>query len=292
VKRPQQRGRKPETKTAKVIPISRNLPSKPPKKPTSAKSAGRFPKLDRGTLKQLRSQARRFQGESRQSRIIVITLLSSFTALLLLVVATLVTPMLAVEKIRITGLQKVAEKSVLSAVRSNVGKPLALVSQEEIADQLSKFKLIESISIVSELPHTLHIAISERQPIAIVDVAGASVLFDAAAVNLGSAKYTDKYPRILINDDPKSSKAFGLAIDVLLALPSSLLTRVAVIDAKTKDDVRLQLRGYSAQLIIWGDASQGTLKSKVLAALIKNQKQTDRVTYDVSSPSAPVVRYR
>jgi cell division protein FtsQ len=56
--------------------------------------------------------------------------------------------------------------------------------------------------------------------------------------------------------------------------------------------VRLQLRGYSAQLIIWGDSSQGTLKSKVLAALIANQKQSDRVTYDVSSPSAPVVRYR
>ena len=83
-----------------------------------------------------------------------------------------------------------------------------------------------------------------------------------------------------------------MAIDVLLDLPANLLERVAVIDAKTKDDVRLQLRGYSAQLIVWGDSSQSTLKSKVLAALIKNQKQTDRVTYDVSSPSAPVVRYR
>lgn len=243
-------------------------------------------------MKQLRAQAKRFQGESRQRKVIALTLLGSFMALVLLVLATLVTPMLAVEKIRITGLSKVSEKSVLAAVKPNLGKPLALVSQQEVASQLAKFKLIESISIVSELPHTLHIAISERQPIAIVDVAGASVLFDAAAVNLGPAKYTDKFPRVLINDDPKSSKAYGLAIDVLLALPANLLTRVAVIDAKTKDDVRLQLRGYSAQLIIWGDASQSTLKSKVLAALIKNQKPTDRVTYDVSSPSAPVVRYR
>lgn len=218
--------------------------------------------------------------------------MSSVAALLLLVLATLVTPMLAVEKIRVTGLSKVSEKSVLAAVKSNLGKPLALVSQQEVADQLAKFKLIESISIISELPHTLHIAVSERQPIAIVDVAGSSVLFDAAGVNLGAAKYSDKFPRVLINDDPRSSKAFGLAIDVLLALPAQLLERVAVIDAKTKDDVRLQLRGYSAQLIIWGDSSQASLKSKVLAALIKNQKVTDRVTYDVSSPSAPVVRYR
>ncbi len=271
---------------AKVTPI-RKAPAKAiiAKKPAKAR-------LSRDTLKQIRSQRQRFQGQSRQKRVIVLTLLSSFVILVLLVLATLVTPMLAVEKIRVTGLHKVPEKSVLNAVRSNLGKPLALVNEQEIANQLTKFKLIESISIISELPHTLHISVAERQPIAIVDVAGVGMLFDAAAVNLGAAKYSDKYPRVLINDDPKNSKAFTLAIDVLLALPADLLPRVSVIDAKTKDDVRLQLRGYSAQLIVWGDSSQGTLKSKVLAALIKNQKQTDRVTYDVSSPTAPVVRYR
>ena len=249
-------------------------------------------KLPAANLKTLKSQAARFKGKSRQARIVWLALLSALVALVLLVIATLVTPMLAVEKIKITGLKKVSEKSVLSAVKPNLGKPLALVSESEIAQQLSKFKLIESISIISELPHTLHIAISERQPIAIVDVAGASVLYDAAGVNLGAAKYSDSVPRVLINDNPKTSKAFALAIEVLLALPADLLGRVAVIDAKTKDDVRLQLRGYAGQLIIWGDSSQSILKSKVLAALIKNQKVTDRVTYDVSSPSAPVVRYR
>ncbi len=286
MKRPQQRGSKPAPKVAKVTPIR-----KVPVNVISSKKTAK-PKLGRETIKQIRSQTHRFQRQSRQKKVIGLTILSSFVILVLLVLATLVTPMLAVEKIRITGLHKVSEKSVLAAVKSNLGKPLALVSQDEIANQLNKFKLIESISIISELPHTLHIAIAERQPIAIVDVAGAGMLFDAAAVNLGAAKYSDKYPRVLINDDPKNSKAFTLAIDVLLALPAELLPRVSVIDAKTKDDVRLQLRGYSAQLIIWGDASQGTLKSRVLAALIKNQKQTDRVTYDVSSPSAPVVRYR
>lgn len=289
MKRPQQRGRKPEPKISKVTPIKRGLPAK---KPSVLPVRKAVPKIDANSVRRMREQSRRFQGQSRQNRIIVLTLASSFVVLVLLVIATLVTPLLAVEKIRLTGLNKVSEKAVMAAVKTNIGKPLALVNQQEIADQLGKFKLIESISIISELPHTLHIAISERQPIAIVDVAGNSVLFDAAGVNLGSAKYTDQYPRVLINDDPRSSKAFAQAIDVLLALPADLLSRVAVIDAKTKDDVRLQLRGYSAQLIIWGDASQSTLKSKVLAALIKNQKITDRVTYDVSSPSAPVVRYR
>lgn len=210
----------------------------------------------------------------------------------MVVLATLVTPVLAVEKIRLTGLSKVSAKAVMTAVKSNLGTPLALVSAQEVAKQLSKFKLIESFSLVSELPHTLHIAISERQPIAIVDVAGESYLYDPAGIQLGIAKNSDVLPRVLINDDPKTSETFAEAIDVLLALPAGLLDRVAVINAKSKDDVRLGLRGYSSQEILWGDSSQAILKSKVLAALIRNQKTTDRVTYDVSSPSAPVVRYR
>jgi len=54
----------------------------------------------------------------------------------------------------------------------------------------------------------------------------------------------------------------------------------------------MQLRGNSGQRIIWGDSGQSALKSKVLAALVENQKKTDRVTFDVSSPTAPVVLYR
>ena len=81
------------------------------------------------------------------------------------------------------------------------------------------------------------------------------------------------------------------AIDVLMALPADLLERVSEIDAKSKDDVTLRLRGYAGQRIIWGDGSDSVLKSKVLDALIANQKKSDRVTFDVSSPNAPVVRY-
>ena len=242
-------------------------------------------KVDRDTI-------RRFQSQSRQTKIIAITALSSILALLLLVLATIFTPLLAVEKIRITGLSKVSLKQVEAAVKPQLGIPLALVTQQSVADQLSRFTLIESFSLVSELPHTLHIAISERQPICVVDVGGASYLYDPAGVRLGQATYKDTYPRVLISGEPKHSASFSEAIDVLLALPAELLPRLSEIDAKSKDDVTMQLRGYAGQKIIWGDASQSVLKSKVLAALIANQKTTDRVTFDVSSPSAPVVRYR
>jgi cell division protein FtsQ len=211
---------------------------------------------------------------------------------LLLVLATLFTPLLAVEKIRITGLNKVSLKQVTKAVADQIGKPLPLVSQQSVADELSRFTLVESFSLVSELPHTLHIAISERQPICIVDIKGESYLYDPAGVRLGKATYKDTYPRVQINGEPKSSAGFTQAIDVLMALPANLLPKISQINAKSKDDVTMQLRGYAGQKIIWGDSSQSMLKSRVLAALIANQKASDRVTFDVSSPSAPIVSHR
>jgi len=248
----------------------------------------KFKKISENT----KSTVVRFKAKPKQFRVIALSLLASLLALVLLVLATVFTPLLAVENIRVTGVSKVSKKAVEQAVKSQLGVPLPLVSSQAVAESLSKFSLIESFSLVSELPNTLHVAISERQPIAIVDIKGVSYLYDPAGVRVGEASFRDEFPRVASTGEPKDSKSFALAIDVLLALPASLLPRVSQIDAKSKDDVTMQLRGNSGQRIIWGDASQSTLKSKVLAALVANQRVTDRVTFDVSSPTAPVVRYR
>ena len=248
----------------------------------------KFKKISENT----KSTVVRFKAKPKQFRVIALSLLASLLALVLLVLATVFTPLLAVENIRVTGVSKVSKKAVEQAVKSQLGVPLPLVSSQAVAESLSKFSLIESFSLVSELPNTLHVAISERQPIAIVDIKGVSYLYDPAGVRVGEASFRDEFPRVASTGEPKDSKSFALAIDVLLALPASLLPRVSQIDAKSKDDVTMQLRGNSGQRIIWGDASQSSLKSKVLAALVANQKVTDRVTFDVSSPTAPVVRYR
>ncbi len=245
----------------------------------------------KGVTAKLSAEARRFTAYSRRRRAITITVVSAFSALLVLVGATVVTPVLAVEKITISGTDRVNEKSVQKALKGQIGKPLPNVNAAEIEELLADFPLIESFSIVRLPPHGLKIQITERQPIVIIKSGGVDYLYDPAGVKVGKAKADDKYPEMAINGSPESSESFKAAIDVLLALPASLLSRLASIDAKSKDDVTMRLRGYSAQRIIWGDGSNSVLKSKVLAALIKNQKKSDFVTFDVSSPNAPAVRY-
>lgn len=290
--------------------VKKNSIKKVSKKPAPSKlqTAKKLPKLASkreakrlGRLRQVRSgsglfsrlspEAKRFTVQSRRRKAILITIVASFGSLLLLVLATVVTPLLAVEKIEVDGITRLKEKSIVNALISQVGKPLPLVNPVDVTNALEAFPLIESFSVISLPPHTLKIQITERQPIGIIVIGGTKYLYDPAGVRIGISTGSELLPLITIQGSPEKSKEFDAAIDVLMALPEDLLQRVSEINAKSKDDVTLKLRGYAAQRIIWGDGSDSVLKSKVLDALIVNQKKTDRVTYDVSSPNAPVVRY-
>lgn len=245
----------------------------------------------KGLFSRVSPEVKRFTAASRRRRVVLAISAASIGSLLLLVLATIFTPLLAVEKIEVGGINRLKEKSIVNALTSQLGKPLPTVSAADIATSLKSFPLIESFSIISLPPHTLKIQIAERQPIGVITVSGTNYLYDPAGVRIGIANGSEKLPTIQITGEPEKSTQFKAAIEVLMALPADLLSRVAEINAKSKDDVTLRLRGYSGQKIIWGDGSESVLKSRVLDALIANQKKTDRVTFDVSSPNAPVVRY-
>jgi len=215
----------------------------------------------------------------------------SLVLLISLVIAAVFSPLLAVQNIVVTGNQRVSHGRLVVALKNQMGRPLPQVSVADISAQLRQFSLIESFSLVSQPPHTLVVRVVERTPIAIVYSAGKFSYFDPAGVLIGPATRTDTLPVLDVNGTPATSETYKTAISVLLALPSKMLGKIALMTVKTNDNVTFRLRGYAGQKVVWGDKSSAILKSKVLAALIKNQNQNDRVTYDVSSPTAPTVRY-
>jgi len=221
----------------------------------------------------------------------VISLLVALFLLICLVLAAVYSPLLAVRKIVITGNQRVSHAELVTALKVEIGKPLPQISNAEVGELLKKFTLIESFSLVSSPPNTLLVRVVERTPIAIVYNSGGFYYFDPAGVRVGVATRTDKLPVLDVKGSPASSETYSTAINVLLALPANMLGKIAVMTVKSTDNVTFRIRGYAGQKVIWGDKSNAVLKSKVLAALIKNQSKNDRVTYDVSSPNAPTVRY-
>ena len=246
-------------------------------------------RLDLTTRRAQKKESRRFTKESQVKKIFIRSLLTALAALILLVVSTMVTPIMAINKISISGTEKVSEKQVQAVLKKYMGTPLPMINATNVAEDLAKFKLIESISLVSKPPHEIQVRIVERTPISVVVTNGTGFLYDPSGVRVGAASGSEKLPTIIITGDPKTSKNYKQAIDVLLSLPSSLLDRIAYIQARTRDNVTMQLRGNAVQTIIWGDSTQSALKSRVLKVLLFKTPARIPATFDVSSPLTPSV---
>ena len=215
-------------------------------------------------------------------------------ALLMLVVLTGVatfSPLLAIQKISIIGTERLSPEELVKALEGELDTPLPLLNQERIAASLAGFEIIESFSATAIPPNELQVRVSERQALCIIQFEGAPWLHDPAGVRLGPAEPTDVLPTIVTSENPKESDQFKYAVQVLLALPQELLGQVEFIEARSKDDVQMSLRGNLGQKIIWGDSSDAVLKSKVLQVLLLNNQGASSVTFDVSSPNAPVARF-
>jgi cell division protein FtsQ len=215
---------------------------------------------------------------------------SVFILGILTAVATF-SPLLAIQQITVIGTQRLNPEEISKALSGQMGKPLPLLNHDEIAKSLAGFTLIESFAATAVPPNGLQVSVSERQALCIVEYQGALWLHDPAGVRIAVAQPTDSLPRILIAGEPSSSQPFKDSVYVLLALPVELLAEVEIIQANTRDDVQMILRGSLGQRISWGDSSDAVLKSKVLQALMANNGGVTGVTFDVSSPNAPVVRF-
>jgi cell division protein FtsQ len=227
----------------------------------------------------------------RAKRIIASLSVGSIAVLLAIVAGATFSPALAIKEIYVTGTERINPELISKALQSHIGTPLPLLDEKSVATSLASFALIESFSATAVPPNGLQVKISERQAISVVAVKGERWLYDPAGVRVAQATGTEELPEIQISEEPRNSQRFRNAIDVLMALPEDLLHEVEFIEARSKDDVQMSLRSSRDQRIMWGDSSDSVLKSNVLQALMANHQKTQSVTFDVSSPNAPVVRF-
>jgi cell division protein FtsQ len=227
----------------------------------------------------------------RAKRIIASISIGSITILLAIVAGATFSPALAIKEIYVTGTERIKPELISKALQGHIGTPLPLLDEKAVATSLASFALIESFSATAVPPNGLQVKISERQAISVVAVKGERWLYDLAGVKVALANGSEQLPEIQISEEPRNSQRYRNAIDVLMALPEDLLHQVEFIEARSKDDVQMSLRTSRDQRIIWGDSSDSVLKSKVLQALMSNHRKTQSVTFDVSSPNAPVVRF-
>jgi cell division protein FtsQ len=205
------------------------------------------------------------------------------------VAASYLTPLLAIENIRVVGLERLDEAEIMRSLEPLKQRPLPSVSEAEIAQLLAEHPLIETFAVRTEPPHTLRVQIRERQPVVIMPVGGKNYLFDPAGVQIAEASLDDPYPFFLLAEDPATSERFATAIDVLLALPLDTYAQIFAIEVSGRQTTEFRLRGDNLR-VIWGGPDNALLKAEVLESLLASQDRTD-ITIDVSSPETPVISF-
>src|SRR5690554_63107 len=261
------------------------------KKPSpAADSAREARRAARERRRYERDEVRRFTRRSRHRRAAWITAIGVVVALVGTVTVAVYSPILALTKIEITGTSSVDPAEVLQAVDGQLGTPLALVDSDRLTRELEKFPLIQSYVTETVPPHTLIIHVTERKPVgALVTPAGFTVVDPAGVTISKSGTRPEGVPVVELAGAGVDSPVFDSVVEVLLALPDSVASRVDRITAATQDDVTLVFSG-AGQRVVWGSATDSSLKARVLAALMATQGEDARVEYDVSAPLSAVIR--
>ncbi|MFB2556324.1 FtsQ-type POTRA domain-containing protein [Herbiconiux liangxiaofengii] len=237
-----------------------------------------------------RAEARRFTQRSRRRRIAWMVVGGSLAGLVLVVLLTAYSPLLAVRQIAVEGTSRLDQATVAAALDDQLGKPLALVDYGAIQRDLAGFPLVESYSVEARPPDTLAVRLIERRPVALLQTPTQFQLIDAAGVVVQtSPDRIPGFPVLDLTGTEVGSPGFQAAAAVLMSLPDALLSQVDRISGTTPDSVTLVFTG-AGQRVVWGDAEQSELKAQILQRLIATQDPSLPVEYDVSSPQSPVIR--
>ncbi|MFC5434391.1 FtsQ-type POTRA domain-containing protein [Microbacterium suwonense] len=240
----------------------------------------------RARRKALRAEIRRFTQRSRRRRIIWWSSIGAIVALVLGSVIAAYSPLFAVEKVTVVGAERVDAAAVQQALSGQLGSPLALIDAGAVKSALTEFPMIETYAIEARPPHELLVRIVERTPVGVIRSAAGYTLVDAAGVVLATTPQKPEGQPALSISGGTDSAAFHSVGLVIRSLPADLRAQVVQVKASSADDVTLVLQ--DGKNVVWGSEEDSVTKAIVLVALIKNAPESH--TFDVSAPTAPVVR--
>lgn len=240
----------------------------------------------RARRKALRAEIRRFTQRSRRRRIILWGSVGAVVALVLGSVVAAYSPLFAVREVTVAGAKSLDPQAVEQALQGQIGSPLALVDASAVKSALTEFPMIETYALEARPPHELLVRIVERTPIGVIRSDAGYSLVDAAGVVLATTpEQPEGRPRLDISGGI-DSPAFRSAGLVMRSLPADFRDGVAEVRATSADDVTLKLN--DGKTIVWGSEEDSVRKAAVLVRLIATSPES--TTFDVSSPTVPVVR--
>ncbi|ADB31953.1 Polypeptide-transport-associated domain protein FtsQ-type [Kribbella flavida DSM 17836] len=191
---------------------------------------------------------------------------------------------LAVEGVRVTGIETVPEATVTQVAAAPLGTPLAKVDLPAIAERVRTIQAVADAQVTRAWPNHLEIVVTERVPVVVVTDGSRFELVDATGVSFKTVPTRpDNLPEALVVGS-RRDVTIRSVVTVSAALPVALRSEVRSISAGSPDSITLNL-GDGVK-VVWGGSDDSARKAEVLSVLMRRQAKV----YDVSAPDLPVTK--
>jgi cell division protein FtsQ len=191
---------------------------------------------------------------------------------------------LGAEKVEVSGVSSLSPVRVRTVAKVPLGRPLARLDLAAIQARVETIGAVRSAAVSRSWPHTVHIAITERTPVAVVDRGDGLQEVDEDGVLFGSPKRRPAGMPLVKADPSMDSTALAQAGRVAAALPTDLAGRVDHLEVRSPDDIVLLLQ--DGRTVVWGSSADSDQKAAVAAVLLRHKARI----VDVSVPGRPTTR--
>lgn len=234
--------------------------------------------------------ARRFTARIRRRRLIrSFTVAAGLVAVGGLVWLVAFSGVLAVQNVRVTGVDGELSGKVEAVADVPMGDPLVRVDTASIRARVQEIPEVGGVGVHRSWPSSLTIAVTPRIAVAAVPDGSSWLRADAGGTLFAESQKRPKDLPVLkapTGDDDRAQAARAAGATVAASLPDRIARLVDGVSAESVASVRLELSDGPA--VLWGASERNSHKADVLWALMRKQDDPPS-EYDISAPDHPTV---
>jgi cell division septal protein FtsQ len=196
----------------------------------------------------------------------------------------------SVEHVRVSGVHGPQARAIEEALREAAkGMSTMQVSNARLREAVARFPVVQEVRASGGFPHSLHIYVSEQQPVAALVVAGLKTAVAADGVVLGPDLLSGSLPTVTGSYEAARGQhlhnaALLESLTVLGAAPPLLAKLVSRVYEGPRG---LTAAMKSGLLVYFGDASRPHAKWLSLARVLADESSAGALYVDVRLPGRP-----
>jgi cell division protein FtsQ len=185
------------------------------------------------------------------------------------------------DNIDIAGVHNASRKQVIEIAGADIGRNVFSVPLDERRIQLEKIPWVESAAVMRLLPDRISVDITERTPVAFVQIGSKINLIDAGGVVLGppanrQAKYSFPVIHGITETEPLPTRAAVMQIYNRLVselAPGNYTPQLSEVDLSDPEDVKATINDAGGTVLIHLGSSDFLDRYKLFAAHIGEWRQ-------------------